>query len=183
MGRHSIGTTFNGNTLITTFDELNYFTNVKTTSEGAFYNCRNLKSVGLMNLTSAGHQVLRNSGIVYAWMPKVTVGGSAASQGYRAWFYGTRSLIALRFDSMTQHEMLVYDSTCKYAVYTMFAAPTISTSLAYIPPKIYVPDSLVSEYQATATISSRTILPISQLQTDHPDCPWLDDLRQRGFIS
>lgn len=162
---------------------MNYFTNIKTTSEGAFYNCRNLKSVGLMNLTSAGYQILRNSGIVYAWMPKVTVGGSNASQGYRAWFYGTTRLIALRFDSMTRHELLVYDSTCKYAVYTMPAVPTISTSLAYIPPKIYVPDSLVSEYQATATISSRTILPISQLPTDHPDCPWLDDLRAKGFIS
>ena len=173
---------FSSNTLITSFDELNYFTSVLTTSESAFYNCRNLKSIGLSNLTSAGHQVLRNSGIVYAWMPKVTVGGSTASQGYRAWFYGTHSLVAIRFDSMTQHEMLVYDSTCKYAVYTMSAVPTISTSLSYIPPKIYVPDSLVSDYQATATIGSRTILPISQLPTDYPDCPWLDDLRHEGFI-
>ncbi len=182
IGLRAIGTAFNSNSLITTFDELNYFTNVKSTSEGAFYNCRNLKSVGLTNLTSAGYQLLRSSGIVYAWMPKVTTGGSTASQGYRAWFYNTRSLIALRFDSMTNHGLLTYDSSCKYAVYTMKSVPTISASLAYIPSKIYVPDSLVSEYQATATISSRTILPISQLPTDYPDCPWLDDLREKGFI-
>lgn len=135
-----------------------------------------------MNLTSAGHQFLRGSGIVYAWMPKVTYAGSSASQAYRAWFNTTRSLIALRFDSMTVHRKLVTDSSCRYAVYTMSSVPTISDTATYIPPKIYVPDSLVSEYQGTSVINTKTILPISQLPTDYPACPWLDDLREEGFI-
>ena len=183
MYSHSIGTAFSGNTLITTFDELNYFTNATTLPSTCFMNCANLHSVGLENIVTCAQQIFRNSGIVYAWMPKVKTGGSTQSQGYTAWFYDTKSLIALRFDSMTIHEKLIYNSSCKYAIYTMSSVPTINENVSYIPPKIYVPDSLVSEYQATATISSRTILPISQLPTDHPDCPWLDDLRAKGFIS
>lgn len=127
--------------------------------------------------------MLRGTGLIYVWMPKVITGGSTASQGYRAWLYGTSSLVAIRMDAMTVHGKLVADSSCKYAVYTMPSVPTISSSLTYIPKVIYVPDSLVSAYQSTGTISSRTILPISQLPTDYPDCPWLDDLREKGFIS
>ena len=151
-------------------------------SASAFMSCTNLSSVGLENIVTGSQQMFRNSGIVYAWMPNVKTGGATQSQGYTAWFYNTNKLKALRLDSMTVHEKLVAESSCKYAVYTMPSVPTISDTATYIPAKIYVPDSLVSEYQATATISSRTILPISQLPTDYPDCPWLDDLREKGFI-
>lgn len=48
----SIGTWFNGNTAITSFDEFKYFTGVTTLSQsipstavGAFYNCTNLQSI------------------------------------------------------------------------------------------------------------------------------------------
>ena len=180
-GIRAIGTAFSQNTLITSFNELNYFTNVKTTSEGAFYNCRNLKSVGLMNLTSAGHQVLRNSGIVYAWMPKITYAGTTASQAYRVWFYETRQMIAARLDSANTIRMFIYESSCKYLVCTMSTVPALIGT--YVPPKIYVLDNLVTSYKEANNWSGKTILPLSQLSTDYPDCPWLDDLRQKGFIS
>lgn len=181
MCKRSIGTAFYGNTVIETFDELNLFTNVKTTSESAFYNCRNLKSVGLMNLTSAGHQLLRASGIIYAWMPKVIYAGSSASQAYRAWFYGCNSIIAVRFDVATSVRMIAYDSSVKYMIFTMSAVPTF-VSPNYLASKLYVPESLVNAYQETLGTKA-TVYPISRVATDYPNCPWLDDLRQKGFIN
>lgn len=65
----------------------------------------------------------------------------------------------------------------------MTSVPTISSSItnngSYFTSKLYVPDSLVSSYQA---VLNKTILPISQLPTDYPACPWINDLRQNGFI-
>lgn len=175
-----IGTAFRSNTLITSFDELNYFTNVVSTSEGAFYECRNLKTVGLMNLTSAGHQIFRGTGIVYAWMPKITYAGTTASQGYRTWFYSTHKMIAARLDSANTVRMFIYESSCQYLVCTMSTVPTLFGT--YVPPKIYVLDNLVSSYEEADNWNAKTILPLSQLSTDYPDCPWLDDLRENGFI-
>ena len=48
----SLDTTFNGNTTITSFDELKYFTGVKIISSRAFYGATNLRSINLTNITS-----------------------------------------------------------------------------------------------------------------------------------
>lgn len=51
-GVTSIGTWFKGNTTITSFDELRFFTGVTTTSFQAMMNCTALKSIDLRNVTS-----------------------------------------------------------------------------------------------------------------------------------
>lgn len=179
---YPIGTTFASKPIVT-FNELNYFVNVSSiTSEGSFMNCTSLTSIGLQNLVTGGASMFRNTKISYAWMPKVKIAGATQSQSYRAWFYGTSSLIAIRLDSATALDKLVYN-TGQYVVCTMPSVPTISSSItnngSYFTSKLYVPDSLVSSYQA---VLNKTILPISQLPTDYPACPWINDLRQKGFI-
>lgn len=51
-GVTSIGTWFKGNTTITSFDELRFFTGVTTTSFQAMMGCTALKSIDLRNVTS-----------------------------------------------------------------------------------------------------------------------------------
>lgn len=46
----NIGTWFKGNTAITTFNELEYFTGVTTIASRAFYGATNLKSINLLNV-------------------------------------------------------------------------------------------------------------------------------------
>jgi hypothetical protein len=50
----SIGTVFKGNTEITSFDELKYFTSIVTLPDSAFYSCTSLNSINLANITSIG---------------------------------------------------------------------------------------------------------------------------------
>ena len=62
-GVTSIGTWFNGNTTIETFDELNRFAKVKVLSTNAFRKCANLKSVSLDNITEVGSGCFYESGL------------------------------------------------------------------------------------------------------------------------
>lgn len=50
----SIGTVFKGNTEITSFDELEKFSNVTDIPYGAFQNCTNLQSIDLINIQTYG---------------------------------------------------------------------------------------------------------------------------------
>lgn len=166
--------------MIKTFDELKLF-NVTSLSEAAFFMCSSLRSISLDKITSMGRTVFRYAGLYYAWLPKIkelSFSGSAAN-GH---FANTRSLIALRLDSVTSIAGVFYSSTIQYMVCTVPTVPTGTTSSAF-PSIVYVLDSLVSEYQASSEWSLRSIRPLSQLPTDYPDCPWLDDLRQKGFVS
>lgn len=52
-----IGTTFRGNTDITSFDELDYFKKVKSLENYAFAECHNLTSVDVSNITNMGARV------------------------------------------------------------------------------------------------------------------------------
>lgn len=114
-------------------------------------------------------------------MPKVVTAGSTASQAYRCWFYNVSTLKAVRLDSATTVRMLAYNAGSYYLVCTMSAVPSGSGS--NVTNTIYVPDEIVSDYQASSVWGAKTIRPLSQLSTDHPDCPWLDDLRQKRLIS
>lgn len=57
------GTTFTNNTTIENFEDLKYFTSVKSLVGGAFQGCSNLETIDLSNITSIGSQIIRNSGI------------------------------------------------------------------------------------------------------------------------
>lgn len=48
----SVGAAFRGNTEITSFDELNFFTSVKTMNDGLFAGCTALSSIGLDNIVT-----------------------------------------------------------------------------------------------------------------------------------
>ena len=46
----------------------------------------------------------------------------------------------------------------------------------------YVPDVYLSNYQDDSAWSSKGVRSLSLLETDYPDCPWLGELREEGFI-
>lgn len=52
----SIGTWFKGNTTITSFNELQYFTSVKSIEQDAFNGCSNLVTISLVNVEIIGNQ-------------------------------------------------------------------------------------------------------------------------------
>lgn len=58
----SIVTTFKGNTEITSFNELRYFTGVTTLSNGAFKNCSALKTIDLSHIKRVGSNTVWNNG-------------------------------------------------------------------------------------------------------------------------
>lgn len=108
----SIGTTFKGNTEITSFDELRYFTGVTTINANAFKGCTALRKISFENITKVGNDAAWNAGafdgctsleraimpkvteianysfancssLAEAYMPNVTLIGSAAFKGTR----------------------------------------------------------------------------------------------------
>lgn len=164
--------------MIKTFNELKLF-NVTSLSEAAFYRCSSLQSIALDKITSVSKTVFRYAGIYYAWFPKLRTlsysGSSANGQ-----FANTSKMIAARFDSLESITSSFWNSSIRYLVCTMDSVPAGTTS---VPPIVYVLDSLVSEYQGASNWSNKTIRPLSQLPTNEPDCPWLDDLRQKRLIS
>ena len=151
-----MGTTFQ-RSQISTFPELIYFTSITSLPSVAF----------------------ASSTIQYGWFPYCTQVGVSGGANISV-FLNCKSLIALRFDSVTSFGSLNYGSSTKYLVITTFSVPSTTR---WTVGKVYVLDNLVTSYKAATTWSSMTILPISQLATDYPACPWLDDLRTKGFIS
>ena len=77
----SLGTVFKGNTAITSFDELQYFTGLTAISNQAFYGCTNLASVTIPeNVTSLGTESFRNC---FA-LTTITIPSGVTSIGERA---------------------------------------------------------------------------------------------------
>ena len=73
----SISTWFMDNGVITSFDELKYFTNITTLGASAFKNCLNLEKVNLDNIVKLtgynGAGAFYNSGIKEVILPKLSV--------------------------------------------------------------------------------------------------------------
>lgn len=67
----SIGTWFKGNTVITSFDELEYFTGISKLSVVAFEDCTMLRSVKLPPITSVAGGAFRNTALTYVDLTKV----------------------------------------------------------------------------------------------------------------
>lgn len=63
MTSAQFGTTFRNNTAIENFEDLKYFTSVKSLVGDAFQGCSNLETIDLSNITSIGSQIIRDSGI------------------------------------------------------------------------------------------------------------------------
>ena len=73
----SISTWFKGNGVITSFDELKYFTNITTLGASTFQDCSNLEKVNLDNIVKLtgrdGAGAFYNSGIKEVSLPKLSV--------------------------------------------------------------------------------------------------------------
>ena len=138
--------------------ELVHFTSVASVGSSSFTNCSNLK---------------------YVWFNvSIVNGGNGAAN--TCIYTGCSSLIAARYDNLTRIGATTYNSPIKYAVVTSESVP-IAYSRFY-ESKFYVLDELVDLYKAAEFWKNKTILSIYQLPTDYPDCPWLDDLREKGLI-
>ena len=141
-----------------TFNELNYFTSVKTLDKDAFYGAY-FSSIGLNNITSVGVGAFATSRVTYPWLPKLTTlnYNTVASSGA---FYSCRQLKAIRFDSINEVITLSYNSTALYLVITKSTVPTAGSSIAgeRTPPRIYVLNELVSSYRAASNWSDKTII-------------------------
>lgn len=163
----SLGTVLGGNAVIRRFDKDSLFlTGVSSLREIAFKN---------------------TSSMEYARFPYVTSAGS--NSGANACIFdGCTSLNAVLFDKITFLGGS-YNYGAKSDMYTVILSDSVpSTNGRWFYGKFYVPDSLVGSYKAATGWTqygegASRILPISQLPTDRPDCPWLDDLRNKGFIS
>lgn len=138
--------------------ELRYFTSVASVGSLSFTNCSNLK---------------------YVWFSVSTVNGWNGAAN-TCIYTGCSSLIAARYDNLTRIGATTQNSSIQYAVVTSESVPITATR--FIESKFYVVDGLVDLYKEADIWKNKTILSIHQLPTDYPDCPWLDDLRQKGLI-
>lgn len=82
----SLGTVFKGNTKITSFDELKYFTGVASLADNAFNECSNLTVLNLNNITrTIGARALGSTGLAGTIQIKATViGGGLLYKGLNA---------------------------------------------------------------------------------------------------
>lgn len=183
LSYNPIGTTFRGNTTIRIFNEFRYFTGVRALTSNAF-NGSYIQDINLVNIRTMNEAVFASSRVIYPWLPNLTT-LDHASQAANGVFFNCKKIVAIRFDSLNQLGTLSYGSTASYLVITtsFVCSGTSNIAQGRTPSIVYVPDSLVASYKAAANWSEKTIRPISQIPTYHPACPWLDDLREKGFIS
>ena len=189
----SLGTVFNGNTEIVSFDELQYFTNITilsgtTDASGAFRGCTNLQSIvipesvkklqnftfyncsmlshaNLENIESIGPSCFYASGITKAIIPCAK---TIDNQG----FYQCPNLkVAVMRDIVTIANRGFRESPLETVVINNVTPPTIAanTFIGSSCP-IYVPDVNVETYKSASNwidYASR-IKGISELATDNP---------------
>ena len=154
----SFGTAFNGSQ-IKTFDETVYFTRITSLANNSFRNANKLQ---------------------YIWFPYATNYGNQGAVNV-CLFLGCSSLVCARFDAITDMAAYNYNYSSMYTVLTMNSVPTRGN---WFYGRFYVKDELVNDYKSASgwSGSASNIFSLHQLPTDHPDCPWLDDLRQKGLI-
>lgn len=149
-------------------------------SDNMLVTAFNNDSLYFSGVTSVGTSAFRNTAIVFARFPFAT--SVSAQCAYSAsTFYNCKSLVGLLFESTTSIGGLSYGSTTKYNIITTSSIPTLASE-RWLVGKVYVLDNLVNDYKATTGWSIHTILPLSQLPADYPDCPWLQELRGKGLI-
>lgn len=105
----SIETVFEDNTTISSFDELQYFTNLTSIGNNAFYGCANLTSITLPdNLTSIGYNAFRSC----SSLTSLTIPDGVTSIGQSA-FYLCSNLASVNIpDGVTTIEQAVFGG-CK----------------------------------------------------------------------
>ena len=190
----SIDSKFRGNTLITSFNEFQYFTNVtsSTISDVRFSGCTNLTKITIPNMKD--HTLAR---WFFSNDKKLeTVKVCEGNTRINGWFVnGCTNLEYLLLPSTLNNLAVASSDTYQHFLDTPAKCAYILKSI--IPPsagvsnifqrangKFYVPDESVELYKATAywnSVAAR-IFPISQLPKDKPGCPWLEELTDEGVI-
>lgn len=140
----------------------------------------NKDSLPFTSVLSVGTAAFRSTSIVFARFPYSTAISNQCAYGSST-FYNCKSLVGLLIEAATSIGGLSYGATTKYNILTMSRVPTLASE-RWLTGKVYVLDELVSDYKAATGWSIHNIQPISQLPTDYPDCPWLQELREKGFI-
>lgn len=84
----NIGTIFKGNTLLESFEELKYF-GVTTLVNEAFYQCTNLKSIDISNITSCGTYVFRECALTKLEVPETM---TTIPTGFCSWCWSLKDL-------------------------------------------------------------------------------------------
>ena len=161
-GYSTLGTVFRGSDLIHRFVE---------------------DSMSFVGMTGLSSNAFDGSSIEYARFPYVTSCATNGGANYCP-FGHCHNIYAVMFDKITfLGGSYNYDS--QSGMYTVITTPSVpSTNGRWFYGKFYVLDSLIDEYKATTGWSSNVskIFPLSQLPTDYPDCPWLQELRGKGLI-
>ncbi len=173
-----MGTAFENNTAITHFEELKNFTAVTNLPNNAFNRCAALEEINLDNILTSGTLSLSSTKLEYAWMPVFE--GNGFGNSSNGMFTNCKSLKAIRFDSITQMGALSYGSTATYWVVTTASVPNLVSTR--VPSTVYVRDDMVSSFSSANNWSSKTVKALSSLETDHPECPWLNEFRELGYI-
>lgn len=155
----SLGTVFRYNTLIRKFDE---------------------DSLAFTSVASIGNYAFANmaQGIYIRFPYATTIGGGDAAN-YAVFMNNYATVV--RIDAATRVRSVFNTTNGHTMVVTTPSVPT--ATCRFISSTIYVLDELVDSYKAASQWKDNTIRPISQLPTYMPDCPWLDDLREKGLIS
>ena len=119
--------------------------------------------------------------MVYLRFKRVSIHGSGGADDGA--FYAMPNLLGIWFEELTSAGIGgMYNAHSHYNIITNNSVATAGQMTRWTGTT-YVPDELVASYRSTNGWSSKTIRALSLLPTDYPSCPWLDDLRQRGFIS
>ena len=179
---YPIGTAFNNNKVINTFDELKYFTNLNGIATNAFNGCTNLVTLNCENVNGALNNLsFANTAIKYLKFNRVSIPTSGGATS--GTFYNMKSLDAIWFKELTTGGVGgMRDAKSHYNIITSNYVPGTGGGLVRFDGVNYVPDNLVSSYQSATYWSNKTIRALSTLPTYQPTCPWLDELRELGYI-
>lgn len=191
----SIGTTFKGNTEITSFNEFRYFTKVTSIPTNAFDACSNLRSIGVNwgEITSIGANAFRNCSSLQleeVAAPKLTNLGSAAFHAIPALkrvtdlgfvpsvqlktFYNT-GLLFINFPATITSigsQVFRYVTTLEQVIVRATTPPSLD-SLAFQNTNdtfiIYVPDASLEAYKTAVNWSAYAdrIHPLSEIEGDN----------------
>lgn len=180
----TIGTWFRGNTEIVSFDELEYFTGVKTLDQYAFAECTNLASISLANITAItwGYIFSGCTSLLKVNAPVVTKIANGFMQDSAVQEVYLPSIVTVQSAFTRATNLLIIDlgaSCMEIGAYTFWQMTTNQTDLicrATTPPtltgnnnlnfckNIYVPNTSVDAYKAATNWSTYAskIKPLSE---------------------
>ena len=165
----NLGTLFKGNTEITSFEELNNFTEVSELTASAFNGCTNLTSLNIVNIKSFRGNCLYGTAITKIIAPNAELFESSTCSSV--------STLEEVFLGKNMSSIANYAIRINAGLHTIVCAastpPTLGSGNFTSSPNIagiYVPDESIDTYKAETNWNSfaNKIKGISSLATDNP---------------